>query len=132
MSEIETTFSTVLEQRLRYTRKSNIAPLAEYSDLLITILDIDKSQQNSLFNILDGKIQKILRDCEIYFNMPKSKANDSIKELSNLAVIYRLRGSTDFFYREIIRLINIIKASYPNDQDDWVSSGFAAPVELDE
>lgn len=73
---------------------------------------------------LESYIEYILKDCEIYYNMPTVKALDALAELSALATIYVLDGFLDpkekeiTIYKRICALINTIKVSYPGNMHD--------------
>lgn len=108
--DIYTMFPLLLEERLKYTRKTSNNELAPFS-LAISRVFAYCPRDEYIQSILDEKIDNILSDCEIYFQMEKSKSIDAMMELSNYASIYV--NVNEQMYNRICDLILSIRRSYP-------------------
>jgi len=104
-------FPVILADRLSYKRKTFIQPLAQFSSQLAIIIGLTNSDEK-LMKLLNSKIDLLLQDCQITYNMSPTKAMDILLELSNLATIYALDPRCPQ-YRRICDLIKSIRLSYP-------------------
>jgi len=111
VEECNISFPILLRQRLLYSRKNEKLYLSAITFSMVTYFCIAK-QPKHLLKMLDDNVDKILDDCEIYFNMDKEKAIDAMKELSNLASIY-VEHEKPQIYQRICHLIQQIRVSYP-------------------
>lgn len=111
IEEIYSIFPVILEQRLLYQRKTVDHVLAPFSHAIATAISLS-SDSEYMHSILDENIVKILEDCEIYFEMERIKALDTLAELSNYATIYAIYPGSNT-YEKICKMIKRITASYP-------------------
>jgi len=97
----------IIEQRISYKRKSTEQPLSNFSSIILYSLVLSYDDKY-IRGILNDNIAKILKDCDIYFDMETYKAIDSMTELLNYATIYsdNLESET---YRHICNLLNKIR-----------------------
>jgi hypothetical protein len=105
-------FPIILEKRLNYSRKNNNMYLSDITYNLLTYF-FSSNESVYLKKLLDKKIEKILDDCEIYFNMDKNHAYDAMRELSSLATVYVIDYENPHIYYNICNLIKNIRVSYP-------------------
>jgi hypothetical protein len=108
---INQVYSDFLDQRLSHKRRTVEFSLIPYSAVIVDGIAIMKEDAYVRF-LLDEKIDEILKDCEIYYEMSTEKACDAMGELSNYAAIYADDMSSPV-YKKICRLINQIRVSYP-------------------
>jgi hypothetical protein len=112
LEECYTNFQILLDQRLSYSRKLYKFYLSSITFSMLIYFYIAK-EPRFLKEILDDKIDKILDDCEIYFNMDRERAVDAMRELSNLATTYVADENNPHIYQRICNLMDQIKVSYP-------------------
>lgn len=136
-------FPLLLEERLKFRRKTFSYPLEKYSQLLALCLGIvEDTERNSIPKYEAKKQAKILRDsvtkninyflsdCEVFFEMSENKAMDALGELSNLAAIYA-DDPYNIIYTQIVLAIQKIQASYPNNVE-WIRTKTFAEENPDE
>lgn len=104
-------FTSLVEQRLQISRKNSDRQLEPISSEIVTLL-AESNEDVSMRAYLDEKIDAILADCQVYFEMEKEKAYDQISELSNYAAIYA--DKRESIYDKICTLMRITCRSYPN------------------
>jgi hypothetical protein len=103
-------YATLLDQRLSYQRRTVEFSLIPYSGIIVDGIAI--SNDEYIRFLLDERIDEILKDCEIYYEMSKDKAYDAMGELSNYAAIY-CEDMSSPIYKKICNLIKNIIVSYP-------------------
>lgn len=106
-------FPIYLNQRLAYSRKNSNQKLSSFTSILVHCLAITKDSVY-LRELLDKDVDKIIADCEIFFDMSLDKALDALKELSELAAVYFISENKSRYYK-ICGMIRKINASYPKN-----------------
>ena len=102
-------FSSALHQRLSLKRRSVEYELSALTHGIVFCI----AHTRTLKFILDDVVNEIIEDCQIYYDMEKNKAFDSLKELSNLAAVYVREDEQ--IYRSIVQSIERLRASYPTN-----------------
>lgn len=103
-------FSLILDERITKKRQIVDDELAKYSFFLLSLYAM-AGESEQLLEQLNLQIDTLLKDCEIFYRMPESKAMDALQELSNLASLYVKMNDGDIYTR-ICLLINTIRSSY--------------------
>ena len=111
IDELYSAYSALLEQRISYKRRTVEFSLIPYSGIIVETTSLSGNDAY-IRSLLDNRIDEILKDCEIYYEMTRDKAYDAIGELSNYAAIYCDDMSSPT-YKKICRLIKQISVSYP-------------------
>jgi hypothetical protein len=106
-NEFYSGYVALLDQRLTFRRRTVDFDLNSLSYIIVSTVKDEYTRF-----LLDEKIDEILKDCEIYYEMPDSKACDAMGELSNYASVYCVDPNCPI-YRKICSLINQIRVSYP-------------------
>jgi hypothetical protein len=109
-TDIVSEFRKYLDKRSCVSRKNVNNYLSTYSEIFVILIS-QKKYENLLLSLLTEKIDYIISDCDTYFNMPREKANDSIRELSNLASLYVYKN--DLIYNRIVTILTRLQNSYP-------------------
>ena len=100
-------FSVLLYQRSLQQRKLSNQPFSPVAQLIVKAV----VQYPELIELVDEQIDQILKDCQIYHDMPEKKAIDAMIELASLASLYVNRREN--VYNQICHLLKQLQASYP-------------------
>lgn len=111
-TEIYNQFTITLDERSLIKRSESKQPLSEYSRCMAENIG---RLNNSPFltEMLEEKIDLLLKDCEITHQMSMNDAIDALIELSNYASIFVVSENHRGIYNRICKLIQEITKSYP-------------------
>jgi len=118
-------FPVFLEERLSRRRKTCETCLEPYGYAVSIILAIPGTEE--LQKLLDAKINIILQDAEIYYEMSVEKMRDAINELSHLATVYLDNPSV---YNKITSQMRKLMASVPHHTLEGYSQPSAKEIGL--
>lgn len=134
---MQSTILDLISERLKISRKNSEKNLSGFSSQIVSCLRLCESQDLKdvnndsviIKNTIESFLPEILKDCEIFFEMPETKAMDALLELCNFACIFS--DERDFTYIQIVDAINKIKASYPIKDLKWKDKGTLPMIEYD-